>query len=826
MTRIVLAALVALVAISVGAQERAPQPADRQGFAQIDRLLAEAMTDQRTPGAVVLVGRGDAVVFEKVYGRRAVVPAAEPMTLDTMFDLASLTKVVATTTAVMQLVEQGRVRLNDTVASHIPGFERYGKNGITIRHLLTHVSGLRPDVDLHPWQGYQTAIDLAMEEVPTSAPGVRFVYSDINFFLLGEVVARVAGMPLDQYTRRHIFEPLGMTDTGFNPPVAKHSRIAPTERCAISAGYPCSTPDAPHLRGIVHDPTARRMGGVAGHAGLFSTARDLSRFVRMLLGGGRLGPARVLSPATVAKITSPATPGHLASVRGLGWDIDTSFSSNRGELFPIGSYGHTGFTGTSIWIDPLSQAYVIFLSSRLHPDGKGDVTPLRARVATVAAAELSRQGARQSAELARLKPSPAGTSSGSAAATASMGPAGPGFSRGIPLTGRDFSVAPSAPVTSSDQVLPGIDVLARDRFAILQGKRVGLVTNHTGRSSDGATTIDMIHKAPGVQLVALFSPEHGIRGILDTDVPSSRDEQTGLPIHSLYGETRRPTDAMLANLDTLVIDLQDVGARFYTYAATMGYVMEEAAKRNIAIVVLDRPNPINGWQIEGPAADEAFVAFTAYMPAMPVRHGMTLGELARLFNEENRIGASLTVVPVANWRRDFWYDETGLVWINPSPNMRNLNQAALYPGIGAIEYSNVSVGRGTDQPFEQIGAPWINGRALAHALNARGLPGVRFYPVAFTPTSSKFAQEACQGVFIVVTNRAALQPVRLGLEVAAALWKQHGDTYRMENTDRLLGSTALLERVRAGEDPARVAASWSAAEARWRLLRAKYLLYK
>ena len=809
MTRIVLAALVAVTAISVGAWERTTQPADPQGFAEIDRLLAEAMADGRTPGAVVLVGRGDAVVFEKAYGRRAVVPTVEPMTLDTIFDLASLTKVVATTTAVMQLMEQGRIRLNDTVASHIPGFERHGKSGITIRHLLTHVSGLRPDVDLHPWTGYRTAIDLALEEVPASAPGERFVYSDINFFLLGEIVAQLAGMPLDQYTRRHIFEPLGMSDTGFNPPVAKRSRIAPTERCEMTAGYPCNTPDAPHLRGVVHDPTSRRMGGVAGHAGLFGTARDLSRFVRMLLDGRSLGATRVLSPATVAKMTSPATPEHLASVRGLGWDIDSSFSSNRGELFPIGSYGHTGFTGTSIWIDPYSKTYVIFLSSRLHPDGKGDVTPLRARVATVAAAQLARiDRDRPSAETTRLEP---------------------GLTTVAPrMSGRDFAIsgASGSSVTPSAPVLPGIDVLARDRFAVLQGKRVGLVTNHTGRSSDGVTTIDIIHKAPGVQLLALFSPEHGIRGIVDAKVPSSRDEQTGLPIHSLYGETRRPTEAMLANLDTLVVDLQDVGARFYTYAATMGYVMEEAAKRKISVVVLDRPNPINGWQIEGPAADDAFVGFNAYLSAMPIRHGMTLGELAQLFNQENKIGASLTIVPVANWRRDFWYDETGLAWINPSPNMRNLNQAALYPGIGAIEYSNVSVGRGTDQPFEQIGAPWIDGRALARALNARGLAGVRFYPVAFTPTSSKFANETCQGVFMVITNRATLQPVRLGLEVAAALWQLHGDAYRMENTDRLLGSTALLERVRAGEDPARVAASWSAAEARWRILRAKHLLYK
>jgi len=375
-------------------------------------------------------------------------------------------------------------------------------------------------------------------------------------------------------------------------------------------------------------------------------------------------------------------------------------------------------------------------------------------------------------------------------------------------------------------VLPGIDVLVRDGFAPLKGKHVGLLTNHTGRAANGASTIDVLHAAAGVQLVALFSPEHGIRGILDDNVASSRDEKTGLPIHSLYGETRRPTEAMLNGVDTVVVDLQDIGARFYTYMSTVGYLLEEAAKRNIEVVVLDRPNPVNGWQIEGPAADRSFEGFTAYLPAMPVRHGLTLGELARLFNEEKKIGAKLSVVPAANWRRDYWFDDTGLIWVNPSPNMRNLNQATLYPGIGAIEASNISVGRGTDQPFEQIGAPWIDGRALASALNARGLPGIRFYPVAFTPSTSKYANEACQGVFMMISSRSALQPVRVGLEIASALWKLHGDKFRMESTDRLLGSRESLERVKAGEDPARVAASWITAEASWRRLRAKYLLYR
>jgi uncharacterized protein YbbC (DUF1343 family)/CubicO group peptidase (beta-lactamase class C family) len=793
----IVVALLLVLATPALSQPRSRATENSQPFAGIDRVVAEAMAAGRTPGAVVLVGRGDEVVFEKAYGRRAVVPAPEQMTLDTIFDLASLTKVVATTTAVMQLVEQGRIRLSDSASTYVPGFERYGKGDITIRHLLTHVSGLRPDVDLHPWEGYDTAIALAVEEVPTSEPGERFVYSDINFFLLGHIVSRVSGMPLAEYVRRHIFEPLRMVDTGFNPPAEKRPRIAPTERCDMNAPYPCNTPNAPHLRGMVHDPTARRMGGVAGHAGLFGTARDLSRFVRMLLGGGQVEGVRILAPATVARMTRPSTPAEMTSVRGLGWDIDTTYSSNRGELFPIGSFGHTGFTGTSIWVDPSSEAYVIFLSSRLHPDGKGDVTPLRARVATLAAAALS------------IAAAPG------ASATASAPDAG--------SAARDSGdrSAPRPPTP----VLAGIDVLVRDGFTLLKGKRVGLVTNHTGRTVTGDSTIDLIHKAPGVQLVALFSPEHGIRGILDDAVASSRDERTGLPIHSLYGETRRPTDAMLTGIDTLVVDLQDIGARFYTYAATVGYLLEEAVRRRIAVVVLDRPNPINGWQIEGPAADQEFVGFNAYLASMPIRHALTLGELAKLFNEEQKIGAALTVVPMENWKRDYWFDETGLTWINPSPNMRNLNQAALYPGIGAIEYSNISVGRGTDQPFEQIGAPWIDGRALAAALNERGLPGIRFYPTLFTPTASKFAKQPCQGVFMVITNRAALQPVRVGLEVAAALWKLHGEAYRMENTDRLVGSRRVLERVRSGEDPALVAASWLADEARWRLLRAKYLLY-
>jgi uncharacterized protein YbbC (DUF1343 family) len=513
----------------------------------------------------------------------------------------------------------------------------------------------------------------------------------------------------------------------------------------------------------------------------------------MLLNGGRWNGRRLLSPLSVAKMTRRATPDTIVPTRGLGWDIDSPLSSNRGDLFPIGSFGHTGFTGTSMWIDPVTKTFVIFLSNRVHPDGKGDVTPLRARVATIVASAIPDA----------VPPS------------ASM-------------TGVDFG--PGSPTARSGKasrgpVLTGIDVLRAEGFSRLRGRRIGLVTNHTGRAADGSPTIDLLAAQKDLTLVALFSPEHGIRGILDENVASTADEKTGLPIHSLYGATQRPTDTMLNGIDTMVIDLQDVGARFYTYSTTMAYVMEEAAKRKLRVVVLDRPNPVNGWQIEGPTLDESARGFTGYLPVMPIRHGLTLGELARLFNEVGRIGCDLEVVAMQRWDRAEWFDETSLEWVNPSPNLRNLNEATLYPGIAAFEFANISVGRGTDTPFEQIGAPWIDGRRLADALNTRAIPGVRVYPVRFTPAASKFKDESCSGVFFVVTDREALKPVRLGIEVASALTTLFPSQIDFGNTGLLLGSVETINRIRAGEDPAPIAASWAVGESRWRRLRAKYLLY-
>ncbi|HIN11739.1 MAG TPA: DUF1343 domain-containing protein, partial [Acidobacteria bacterium] len=730
---------------------------DRARLVLLDTLVEDAIRDGRLPGAVVVVGHAGEIVYERAFGARAVDGPPEAMTPDTIFDLASLTKVVATTTSVMILVEEGRLRLRDRVATYLPEFSSHGKDRITIEHLLTHVSGLRPDLPLEEvFEGADTAIARAADEVPEAGPGERFVYSDINFFVLGEIVRRVTGQTLDQFARDRIFRPLGMRDTGFNPPASLRPRIAPTEPCAPLA-WPCGGDGAVMLRGRVHDPTARRMGGVAGHAGLFSTAGDLARFCRMLLGAGTLDDVRILAPLTVARMTRVSTPPHMADRRGLGWDLDSRFSSNRGDLFSFGSYGHTGFTGTSLWLDPASDTFVVFLSSRLHPSGAGDVTALRGRVATVVASAVS------------------------------------------------GDLAGDAGALVETPVWTGLDVLREAGFEPLVGARVGLVTNQTGRARDGATTIDLLAAAPGVELVALFSPEHGIRGVMDGPVSSSRDTRTGLPIHSLYGDTRRPTAEMLQGLDTLVVDLQDVGARFYTYATTMAYLLEAAAARGLRVMVLDRPNPIGGVDVEGPILDESSTGFTGYFPS-PVRHGLTLGELARLFNTERGIGAALEVVAMRGWQRETWFDQTGLRWVDPSPNMRNLHQALLYPGIGAIEGSNLSVGRGTDTPFEQIGAPWIDGPELARELNTRRLPGVRVYPLRFSPSSSRFAGELCEGVFFIVTDRDAVRPVRLGLEVAAALYRLYGDQFDLDAVARLLGSRDTLVRIRAGDPPWEIAA--------------------
>jgi len=782
-------------------------------LARMDEVIQSSIDKKELPGAVVLVARHGKVVWRKAYGARAVEPQREAMTLDTIFDLASLTKVVATTTSIMILVEQGKVRLSDPLVQFVPEMKGDGREAITIEQLMTHVSGFAPDFDLRDrWTGYDEAMKRLYREPLRNQPGTRFVYSDINYIALGEVVHRVSGQMLDEFARRNIFAPLGMRDTGFNPEPKIRARVAPTEKRRGQMNYlgdsgtDAGVEGEQWLRGLVHDPTSFRMNGVAGHAGLFSTGDDLAIFCQMLLNGGAYNGLRLLSPLTIAAMTQPRAVSENGAARGLGWDIATTFSANKGDLFPLGSFGHTGFTGTSIWIDPASDSFVIFLSNRVHPDGKGDVGPLRGRVASIVASSIT------DTTVAKARDESANAA---AEILASLARWNAGNNRANANT-------PSAP---DAQVLTGIDVLERDGFKPLSGLRLGLVTNHTGRDRSGRPTIDVLFKAPQVKLVALFSPEHGIRGLADENVSDTRDEQTGLPIYSLYGETRRPKAEQLKDLDALVYDIQDVGARFYTYISTLGIVIEEAAKAKLPIFVLDRPNPINGIDVEGAVADPDKLSFTAYH-TIPVRHGMTVGELARLYNQERHLGADVRVIQMENWRRSMWFDATGLTWVNPSPNMRSLTEAALYPGIGLLETTNVSVGRGTDTPFEVVGAPWLDGQKLASYLNARRLPGVRFVPVTFKPNASVFKDQQCQGVNLIITDRTRFQPVLTGIETAVALHSLFGADWKVDSYLRLLVNADTLERLKRGESTEEIVRSWNQSLATFRAARDRALIYQ
>ena len=759
-------------------------------FADLDAIVRGAVERGEIPGAVIVVGHNGRIVYRKAFGSRSLEPTREPMTVGTVFDLASLTKCIATTTAVMQLVEAGQVRINDPVSTYLPWFSQNGKGQITVRELLTHYSGLAPDLDLKdPWQGRDIALKMVMDARPVNPPGTRFVYSDINFETLGFLVEKVSGLPLNQYAQKKIFAPLGMAETAFVPPADWLPRIAPTEY----------DENRKMLRGVVHDPTARRMRGIAGHAGLFSTADDLAKFAQQLLTGHT-----ILSRSAIEKMSTPQQPATASSLRGLGWDIDSPFASNRGELLPIGSFGHTGFTGTSLWIDPTTDSYIILLTNAVHPIGKGSVISLRTRLATAVVHSLDLTVTeREKLRLSRIT----------------------GYNESL--------MAERRLMVRNGQVKTGIDVLEEHDFRELRPNighpvRIGLVTNQTGLDSRGRRTADLLANTPGITLKAIFSPEHGMAGVLDTPaIANSRDDATGVSIYSVYGDTdseRRPKPKDIADLDAIVFDIQDIGARFYTYETTLGYFLEATAEAHKEIFVLDRPDPISGVYVQGPIADPGSESFVSYTQ-IPVRHGMTMGELAMLFNGERSLGAKLTVVAMEGWMRGDWFDSTGQMWINPSPNMRSLTAATLYTGIGMIEGAKVSVGRGTDMPFELVGAPWIDALALSSYLNERQIDGVRFVPVNFTPAASNYANQRCGGVNIVVTARDSLDAPELGLEVAAALNHLYPKQFTAANLDPLMRNKASLGALVAGEDPRRIAEAWQDSVSSFMAKRRKYLLY-
>jgi uncharacterized protein YbbC (DUF1343 family) len=705
--------------------------------ARIDETVEQQLEAGHVAGAVVAIAHRGKILHERAYGFRSVAPP-ERMTVDTVFDLASLTKPIATASSAFALIDRGRLSLEDEVGKHLP--EITGPLArVTLRELMLHMSGLPAANNLDQYRSGRAAALTSIHRLPLRDR--TLVYSDLGYVVLGEVVERIAGKSLAEAAHELVFAPLGMRAT-FLPGAELAPRIAPTAR------------EGTALRGKVHDPRAEGLGGVAGHAGLFGDARDLIRYALMLLGNGEAAGARVLSSTSVERMTRahPATKGK------------RSFAFDMG----LGGFGHTGFTGTSLWIDPHHELALVILTSRLHPDEKGDVTPLRFNLRQLVKNEV------------------------------------PGDRREV-------------------VVRSGLDVLAAERFARLRGRRVGLVTNSSARAADGKSAVELLAHAADMELVALFAPEHGLLANAEGDLADARDAVTRLPVFSLYGSNRRPTAAQLSGIDTLVVDLQDAGARFYTYATTIGYLLEEASKRKVRVVILDRPNP-GGDRVDGPLLDADRESFIAYH-RIPVQHGMTLGELARMFNAERNIAADVEVVGMSGWRRGMRFEDTGMHWTAPSPNLRNTRAALLYPGIALLEGTNVSVGRGSDEPFEQIGAPWIDGATLAQALSQAGLGGVSFEATAFTPTASVHAGKQCNGVALRIRDVAALRPVEIGIEIARQLLQLNKAEFQSAGLLTLLGNDATYRALLAGEERAAILGRWSGDIDAFRERRKAFMLY-
>ena len=939
---------------SVTAQPAAETPAQPTAqlydFHEVDALITQAIAQHKIPGAVVLIGHNGAIAYTKAYGNRALTPAPLPMLPDTLFDMASLTKVLVTTTAILELSDDKLLDLDAPVAQYLPDFAANNKAQITLRQLLTHYSGLPEDVDLKdPWglakPDPAEGLRRALAAVPYGPPGLTFRYSDINFITLGAVVEKVSGEPLDVFAHRHIFAPLIMPYTGYHPfaktcgpatrigsavtpgpPVAKNTRIltacapftwlpngpgletAPTAR--DDQGTPATNPNFGNiLLGTVHDPTTRRMGGVAGHAGVFSNINDTARFAQALLDKllHNTGPFPV-SQASLQQAITPneaLTAVHTATIftqagqtitgeaqRGLGWDLNTAFSRPRGEIFPLtsrtsqGSFGHTGFTGTSLWIDPVSDTYVILLTNAIHIPGATPISTLRGQVATAAAKALNLTAPGVSHDSSR--PPCDGRTTGCPGvivrASTLKVPASAPSSDNTPLLSFRSAAEESAFRTSAapaqkaatdkpPAILTGIDVLEQTNFAALKSLahpanspvRIGLLTNQSGLDAHGHRTIDILHTASSeIELKTIFTPEHGLLGKQDTEhLASEQDPTTHIPVISLYGAKsadRHPKQSDLKQLDAVVIDLQDAGVRFWTYEAVLGYFLEATSKANIPLIVLDRPNPIGGGAPQGPLSAPGYESYTNFMP-LPVRHGLTFGELARTFNAFGKavqldprllgaraatlgtetpdalppatqpgLHANLIVIPMQNWHRAEYYADTGLPWTPPSPNLKTLAATILYPALGLTEQTNVSVGRGTPTPFEDLGAAFLNGPELAAYLTARKIPGVSFtattYPVAETPEHYPGHGASLPGIHFNVRDRAAFDSPELGLELLAALHHLYPKDFHLSGARTLLANPSIFSALEAGQDPRDILAGQTKELADFRAATRPFLLYE
>jgi len=734
------------------------------GLDDLDRVLEDFVEEGAFPGGVVAVGYRGALVHLHPFGRYTYDEDSPAVEVDTIYDLASLTKVVATTTMAMILVDEGRLDLDEKVQDYLPLFQGPGKENVTVRQLLTHRSGINWWAPLYEEaEGPEEYLERIQAMELVYEPGTEYMYSDLGMILLGEILERVSGQPLEVFVQERVFEPLAMNDTLYVPGHDLVPRIAPTE---------FDTWRGRLIQGEVHDENAFALGGIAPHAGLFSTAGDLARFCQMLLNGGVLEHHRIVSRETVELFTSRA--GRDDSMRALGWDTRSQEKSSAGRYFSPGSFGHTGFTGTSIWIDPERDLFVVLLTNRVNPTRENQLIR-EARPAVADAAVLA--------------------------------------------------------LVDDGIVRVGLDRVAAGEDLGLEGKRLGLVVHAASVTYDGRHAIDVLREA-NLDVARIFTPEHGLRGqaAAGEKVASGSDPESGLPVVSLYGDHRKPTAGDLEGLDALLFDLQGGGVRFYTYVSTMILALEAAAEHDVEFVVLDRPNPLGGDRIEGPVSaprDVVPASFVNMAPG-PMVHGLTLGEMARFVNQGLEKPAHLTVVTMEGWERWMTWVDTGRPWVSPSPNIRSPEAAIAYPGVCLLEASNVSAGRGTDHPFLYFGAPWIRASNLQVAA-----PGFELEPANFTPMASpaapepKFLERECGGMRIWVTDPGSAESYRLGVELLVALrgleefeWRQDGAALT-----RLVGTPQLLNQLRRGLTAGQIVESDAAAHDAWRRDRASSLLY-
>lgn len=724
---------------------------------EISLALSKPVERGDVPGAAALVDWDGEIVFRTAVGHARLSAPKTAMRADHRFDLASLTKVVATLPAILCLVDDGKIKLDDPLSKHLPELDRPDKKAITIRQCLTHVSGLPASRGYYKtMQGKDAYLRAIAAEKLQHKPGSRYVYSDLGFILLGFLVERVAQEPLSDFVDERIFHPLGMDDTGFVPVGAgKRSakEFAATEICRWRKRL---------IVGEVHDENAYALGGVAGHAGLFSTVDDLGRFGRMLLDKGECDGKQILSPQMVSLFNKPQI-ADLNPQIGLGWRLRSSLESRIGFLASPRSFGHTGFTGTTLWIDPDNRVVATLLTNAIHPSR----------------AEAKREGIRL------------------------------GFHRAVTKMTRP---------ARSGAVKTGLDVLSDEGFERLRGLRVALTLNHTAVDRDGKHLIDLLREHPEIDVAAIFTPEHGFLGSAAAGSKLDDSRHDSIPVYSLYGKRRKPDPATADSFDVMLFDIQDVGARFYTYISTMFNVQQFCAEHGKRLIVLDRPNPIGGDRIEGPVLDEAQASFVGIKP-LPIRHSLTVGELATMFNQQGWLGqglkAELEVARMEGWRREMWFVDTGLPWVAPSPNMPTWDTATVYPGTCLLEGTSLSEGRGTLFPFENVGGPGIDADDLARRLNARGLPGCRWLPTRFTPmpTSAsgpnpKHKDRECGGVFIRVDDREDFQPVKAALALLIELKARDAFEWREARFDRLMGIDTVRHQIDSGVGLDDIVASW------------------